>query len=126
TLTNNILWTENGYDLYVAANSQVGFASDYNNLFTTGSGKIVWWQKDFTDLFDWQAEANLDSHSGGRTALLPALDNPQFVNLAANNYHLVSTSTSVDAGNPASDYSLEPAPNGGRIDLGAYGNTTAA
>ena len=59
SLRNNILWTENGYDLYVAANSQQGFASDYNNLFASGLGKLVWWQKDFTDLFDWQVEANL-------------------------------------------------------------------
>ncbi len=32
----------------------------------------------------------------------------------------------VDAGDPASDYSLEPQPNGGRVNLGAYGNTPEA
>ncbi|MHC4676050.1 MAG: M6 family metalloprotease domain-containing protein [Planctomycetota bacterium] len=32
----------------------------------------------------------------------------------------------IDAGDPGSDYSLEPAPNGGRINMGAYGNTQYA
>ena len=33
------------------------------------------------------------------------------------------TSPCIDAGDPASDYALEPAGNGGRINLGRYGNT---
>ena len=40
SLRNNILWVEAGYDISVAADSQVGFQSDYNDLYTTGSGKI--------------------------------------------------------------------------------------
>lgn len=32
----------------------------------------------------------------------------------------------IDAGAPADDYSLEPQPNGGRINMGAYGNTLEA
>ena len=32
----------------------------------------------------------------------------------------------IDAGDPGSDYSLESAPNGGRINMGAYGNTQYA
>jgi hypothetical protein len=32
----------------------------------------------------------------------------------------------IDAGHPGSDYSLEPAPNGSRINMGAYGNTIYA
>jgi len=35
-------------------------------------------------------------------------------------------SPAIDAGNPASDYSKEPKPNGGRINLGRYGNTEEA
>jgi hypothetical protein len=42
-----------------------------------------------------------------------------FVNDAAN-------SPAIDAGNPASDYSNEPMPNGGRVNLGCYGNTAEA
>jgi len=36
------------------------------------------------------------------------------------------TSPAIDAGDQASNYSLEPQPNGGRINLGAYGNTAEA
>ena len=36
------------------------------------------------------------------------------------------TSPCIDAGDPASPVGLEPAPNGGRIDMGAYGGTAEA
>ena len=37
-----------------------------------------------------------------------------------------SYSPAIDLGDPAADYSLEPAPNGSRLNLGAYGNTVEA
>jgi hypothetical protein len=37
-----------------------------------------------------------------------------------------STSPAIDAGDPKADYSNEPSPNGGRLNLGAYGNTAEA
>ena len=127
TLENNILWSDSGYDLYVTTDSQIGFKSDYNNLYTTGSGKLVWWQKDFGDLFDWQVEAAYDTHSIGYTTISPTLDNPQFVNLATDDYHLTAvTSTSIAAGDPTSAFNLQPNPSGGRIEIGAYGNTSGA
>jgi len=36
------------------------------------------------------------------------------------------TSPCINGGDPASDYSLEPQPNGGRVNMGAYGNTPEA
>lgn len=51
---------------------------------------------------------------------------PQFVNVGIDDYRLAGTSPCIDAGDPASDYSAEPAPNGGRVDMGAYGNTAQA
>ncbi len=127
TLRNNIVWNTAGYDLYVDTDSQQGFASDYNNFFSSGTGKIVWWQKDFTDLFDWQVEAGFDPHSIGYTSVAPVLDNPQFVNLAGNDYHLTNAvSTSIDAGDPLDSLANEPIPAGDRVNLGAYGNTTEA
>ncbi len=68
------------------------------------------------------------------------LADPLFAN-PPNDYHLRSmhgrytpggwvtdavTSPAIDAGNPASDFSQESQPNGGRINLGAYGNTAEA
>ncbi|MDP2897122.1 MAG: right-handed parallel beta-helix repeat-containing protein, partial [bacterium] len=40
--------------------------------------------------------------------------------------HLSPWSPCVDAGDPASAFGSEPEPNGGRIDMGAYGNTSEA
>jgi hypothetical protein len=37
-----------------------------------------------------------------------------------------ATSSCIDAGNPTSPYANEPMPNGGRVNLGAYGNTPEA
>ena len=67
---DNILWNTTGYDLYVADDSRTGFFSDYNDLFTTGTGKIVHWLADFTDILDWQVNVNrFDLHSIGVTVV---------------------------------------------------------
>ncbi len=51
---------------------------------------------------------------------------PMFVNAAADDYHLWYTSPCVDAGDPSSSYANEPNGGGGRIDMGAYGDTPEA
>lgn len=51
---------------------------------------------------------------------------PLFVDAANANYHLKRGSPCIDAGDPASDYSLEPEPNGNRVDMGSFGNTPEA
>lgn len=51
---------------------------------------------------------------------------PKFVDADGHDYHLQEGSPAIDAGDPASDFSKEPDPNGGRIDIGRYGNTSGA
>ena len=68
---------------------------------------------------------------------------PLFVNAANGDFHIRSTagrydpvtgqfvndsanSPAIDAGNPSSDFSNEPSPNGGRVNMGRYGNTAEA
>jgi hypothetical protein len=68
---------------------------------------------------------------------------PLFADPNSGDYHLCSqrgqywpqyrlwylgdvTSPCIDAGDPADDWSLEPEPNGGRIDMGAHGGTAYA
>lgn len=53
-------------------------------------------------------------------------DDPRFVNASANDYHLGAGSPCIDAGDPASPFNFEPADNGGRADMGRYGNATDA
>jgi hypothetical protein len=54
---------------YNSTDSQQGFASDYDNLYATGGGILVWRQKPFTGLFDWHVEANFDAHCANRINL---------------------------------------------------------
>ncbi|NQT20746.1 MAG: right-handed parallel beta-helix repeat-containing protein, partial [Planctomycetes bacterium] len=131
-LRNNILWVEDGYAISVDTNSQVGFSSDYN-LFVdpeepiiyspgvriAGPGVLGYWEeRDFTNLTDWFYEIGLGEHS--------LMTDPLFVNSAAGDYHVLSTSPAIDSGDPASYHLREPQPNGGRVNLGAYGNTPEA
>ena len=68
---------------------------------------------------------------------------PLFANAVAGDFHLKSingryhpasklfvkdgvNSPAIDAGNPASPFSNEPQPNGGRVNMGCYGNTAEA
>ena len=55
-------------------------------------------------------------------------DNPSFINSSASNgdYHLLSYSPCIDAGDKDMSPEREPKPNGGRINMGAYGGTPYA
>ncbi len=51
---------------------------------------------------------------------------PLFVDSTGDDYHLQQESPCIDSGDPDSDYSNEPIPNGERINMGVYGNTLEA
>lgn len=51
---------------------------------------------------------------------------PGFVDGPNNNFKLTTGSPCIDAGDPESSYCSEPAPNGCRINLGAFGGTGEA
>jgi len=62
-------------------------------------------------------------------------DDPLFVNALGpdgvagspdDDVHLLPLSPCIDTGDPTYDFSLEPEPDGGRINIGAYGNTPEA
>lgn len=50
----------------------------------------------------------------------------QFENEAQDDYRVLPGDSTVDAGDPASPHAAEPAPNGGRVNIGAFGNTAWA
>ncbi len=51
---------------------------------------------------------------------------PHFVNPGIGDFRLRSWSPCIDAGTPYSEYVNESSPNGGRVNMGAYGNTRDA
>jgi hypothetical protein len=54
------------------------------------------------------------------------LDDPLFVDISVNDFHLSVCSPSIDSGDPMSSYTHEPLPTGERINMGAFGGTNAA
>lgn len=127
-----IYWFDQPY------NESGPFQSDYNNLMAENGALIaaapraVAGNEIFGHLIDWQREHGEDIHS-----LTHA---PLFVDEVSGNFRLKSvggrylpggaftndgvTSPMIDLGDPAADYTNEPAPNGGRINIGCYGNTS--
>ena len=135
-LRNNIIVTVLGYGIYVSNDSQQGFSSNYNLLTATGAGKIGYWQTDFGDLRDWQLETGLDAQSitgdpkfadpAGPDGILGVDPTTGIDGGQDDDFHLQNGSPGVAAGDPTSDDSAQPTPTGGRINLGAYGDTPEA
>jgi hypothetical protein len=101
----------------------------------------IFWKNTNGDLFQCRARYSCLANGGGGEGNIN-LD-PLFVDPNNNDYHLRSqrgrywpqhnvwvlddvTSPCVDGGDPAADCSGERKPNGGRIDMGAYGGTAHA
>src|SRR5262249_517802 len=69
-LRNNILWTQSGFAIAVASNSQLGFASNFNIFVTTGTGQVGQWQGIARPtLASWQTADFTDADSLARDPL---------------------------------------------------------
>ena len=92
TILNNILRVAQGYAINVAADSEIGLASDYNDFALAGTGKLARWEdRDFTSRQDWFFELRFDGH--GIAA------DPQFIDVDGPDNKLgYDTATSTDAG----------------------------
>lgn len=113
---------QSGYGIYYELGSKHNFIVDYNCFYNNNGG-------DFKNFEPASATGNLFGQD------------PCFADAANHDYHLKSeygrwdgtqfekdsiTSPCIDAGDPNSDYSNEPMENGGRINIGRYGNTAEA
>ena len=85
-------------------------------LWGNAGGQVAYWPSlAYCCIQGWRGRetGNISSH-------------PYFVSAGAGDYHLTSWSPCVDAGDPLSPFSEEPQPNGGRVNMRAYGNTRQA
>ena len=119
-----------GYSLFESQND-LSDVSEGKNCLNVGTGviygdpKFLSTKADFQALFD--SSTTTFSGNGDITA-------PQYVRFRSDalndavalDCHLGAKSPAIDAGNPASDWSHEPKPNGKRVNLGYYGNTPEA
>ncbi len=120
--------------VYFSASIHTGCTWDYNDLHATGGASVGYYgSASRATLGEWREATGKDSIS--------ISEDPLFVDEVSGDYHLSSTGGSwhggawaadgmsspcIDAGDPASGYSNESSPNGGRVNLGAYGNTDQA
>ncbi len=110
----------------------------YNNIFidntTTESGSAAVYDPDmppegqaflayncFWNNIGGDFNENFNMSEGGNIFF-----DPMFVDSGSMDFHLDECSYCIDAGHPDSEYSNEPEPNGGRINMGIYGNTSEA
>ena len=75
----------------------------------------------YNDLFDNQTDYQGTAAGTGDLAAPVA-----FADLSHRDLRLTATQPSTDRGDPADDVAGEPAPNGGRVNLGAYAGTADA
>ena len=101
-----------------------GIAVYYSNSDITIKNSIIWNNGNNLDITAGTVDVSYTDFGGGRSGTGNINQDPKFI--GSGNYRLQSSSPAIDAGNPASSYSNEPAPNGGRINMGAYGNTSEA
>lgn len=136
SVTNSVLMAHgSGRSIYDASATNV-VRADYNNLVTVGEANTAKVGIDFYGSpIQWQLATSNDLRSLSH--------DPKFADAAAGDFHPQSPfgryemgsyvtngsdgiSPLIDTGNPASPFANEPIPNGGRINIGFYGNTAQA
>ena len=137
TLSDSIVASDNAAPLVNLPSQESKMEGDYNLYWTSATNGLLatnaYKKTGYRNLKQWQTEECVDAHSWWV--------DPLFADSANGDYHLQSragfwngagwtnglaTSWGIDAGNPALDCTLEPKPNGGRRNLGAYGGTGEA
>lgn len=128
--------TSGGSSLYNISRTN-GLYADYNGVYAGGNARMaIWSDATFDSHYQWNAASGLDAHS------VPG--NPEMADPNHYDYHLKTeqplgrrepngrltsddlSSPLLDAGDIAADCTAEPAPNGGRINIGYWGGTSEA
>jgi len=139
TVTNSVLGIRGSWRSIYIAPTFTNIIANYNVLRVeqnASAAKIDALDRSLDTLAAWQVETGMD---------LKSLDvDPRFVNGDAGDFHLQSqaiqgrfdpilgwitdtvTSPLIDAGDPSASFVNETAPNGGRANIGYYGNTPEA
>jgi len=134
-IQNNIVWTRDGYALWVDAAASSAVTSDYNCFYNTSSGHLIHWgQTDYPPrVFSrYRKASGQDAHSINQ--------NPRFADIPGGDYSLAVNSPCINSGisldhlyrllDPNSTWpygvrSLDPDSVAARWEMGAYAYKTA-
>jgi outer membrane protein assembly factor BamB len=100
----------------LSIHSSLVVAND-TGLRRAGTGTVT---SRYNDVFD-NKTSNYEDTAAGTGDLSVAVS---FKSTA--DFHLAGLQLTTDQGDPADGYTLEPAPNGARVNMGAFGNTATA
>jgi outer membrane protein assembly factor BamB len=75
---------------------------------------------DYNDVFDNSSGDYSENIAVGENGIS---DDPQFVNEGEGDFRVEQGSPTIDKGDPETPFANEPQPNGGRVNMGAFGNT---
>ncbi len=117
TLANSIVWNNGGTNLFFDVAEVPAHVVRYNCIGDApveGQNGNVNADPFFVDTTYYHLRSRMGHYTGGYFAG------------GAWAVGVAGYSPLIAAGDPASDFSLEPLPNGGRINMGAYGNTPVA
>ena len=117
---NNIIANVKGYGIVPCKNKGI-CSSSHNNFWNVAKGKYDGPCKSEGDISVdpmFADPANGDFHLKSKAGRW----DPKAKKWVKDNVH----SPCIDAGDPKSEYKNEPKPNGGRVNIGAYGNTKEA
>jgi parallel beta-helix repeat protein len=135
TIRNNLIYkNENGIKI-TDANSAVCILNntivDNNSVgvYRVSStdpnvNSCILWGNNSNDLYGCSVTYSCIENGNAGTGNISYV--PYFEDVNSGDYHLLSYSPCIDAGDPNGDYSNEPNGGGGRINMGAYGNTSEA
>jgi len=113
SIANSILWG-NGDDLTGTASVAYSDIQTADSFWTIGANGCISDNPLFVDSTYYHFQARASQYMGG------------YFSGGSWSASLSNDSPCIDAGNPVDAYNLEPAPNGHRINMGAYGNTPVA
>lgn len=139
-ITNSVVVAAGSEAYGYVAQSAAQILGNYNNFYAFSNALVGWIAalgRNQDTLAAWSGETGQERHSLGMDPLFAdagagdfhpktATPNGRYVFGAGFTGTDTETSPLIDSGNPASDFALEPADNGGRVDIGLYGNTGEA
>jgi len=127
--------TSNYFNTLTAINCTIvgngGYGIRNGSAFAKVANCIIW-NNTYADLWGCSATYScIQDGQFGDNGLCNIIIDPCFVSEANDDYHLIGGeswpwSPCIDSGDPSSEYFNEPNGGGGRINMGAYGNTDEA